>query len=537
MKFFVYARKSTESEDRQVQSIDDQLQAMKEMAVRLGLQIADVLTESKSAKAPGLRPVFDDMLRRIQLGEAEGILCWSTNRLFRNSVDYGQVAWLLQQGIIRKIHTADREYLPEDNVLLMAVEAGVATQYVIDLRKAVLRGLDSKVSKGWFPGKAPLGYRNDKLSRQIEPDGARFKLMRKAWEMVLSGSYTVPEILDELQSWGFPKVTRSNLYKAFSNPFYCGCFKYRSVVYPGNHKAMVTQFEFERAQELLHKAAHIQPQKHEFPFTGLIRCGVCGCLITAERHVKTYRTTGNIREYVYYRCTGNRGCTKKGVRAEVIESQILQMLSDCRLDPEFGEFLHEFAEEIEATNPDSGVTILTERTRRLQSCKVRIDRLLELRLANEISADEYQDNRLKVRQEMSDIEMDIRKDAERQDREWQSLKNCVLFATSAFRDFCGGDVKTKRAIAVGLSGNYLLNRGKLEIQPHPLLERIRTFEPPKTTPQQIRSGVGTTKNLLRCCIVDNIRTAIAEDGLDFCYPLPPPTKDENRCSTPNARHS
>ena len=177
--YFVYARKSSESEDRQVQSIDDQVNRLKQVARAVDLKIADIITEAKSAKKPNNRPLFTEMLRRLERGEASGILCWQLNRLSRNPVDSGEIQWLLQQGIIKSIRTPDREYLPEDNALIYAVESGTANQYIIDLKKGVRRGLQSKLEKGWMPGSAPLGYLNTKTEirgeNYIVKDEERFK--------------------------------------------------------------------------------------------------------------------------------------------------------------------------------------------------------------------------------------------------------------------------------------------------------------------------------------------------------------------------
>src|SRR3990170_7700459 len=124
IKYFLYARKSSESEDRQVQSIDDQINRLKKFASDLNLNIKKTYTEAKSAKKPNNRPLFDEMIQRIENGDADGILCWQINRLSRNPIDSGKISWLLQQGILKSIQTIDRQYLPEDNVLLFAVEAG-----------------------------------------------------------------------------------------------------------------------------------------------------------------------------------------------------------------------------------------------------------------------------------------------------------------------------------------------------------------------------------------------------------------------------
>ena len=96
IKYFIYARKSSESEDRQVQSIDDQIKELKKIARDNNLSVVEILFESKSAKAPG-REVFNKMLERINRGEAQGIVCWKLNRLARNPIDGGQISWMLQQ--------------------------------------------------------------------------------------------------------------------------------------------------------------------------------------------------------------------------------------------------------------------------------------------------------------------------------------------------------------------------------------------------------------------------------------------------------
>jgi len=149
IKYFLYARKSSESEDRQVQSIDDQVNRLKKLANDLNLDIKKTYTEAKSAKKPNDRPVFDEMIRRIENGEADGILCWHLNRLSRNPIDSGKLSWLLQQKILKSIQTIERQYLPDDNVLLFNVESGMANQYILDLSRDTKRGMLKKLNAGW----------------------------------------------------------------------------------------------------------------------------------------------------------------------------------------------------------------------------------------------------------------------------------------------------------------------------------------------------------------------------------------------------
>src|SRR3989344_4017534 len=204
IKYFMYARKSSESEDLQVQSIDDQVNRLKQLAADLELNVIKIYTEAKSAKKPHSRPIFDEILKRIERGEAGGIFCWQINRLTRNPIDSGKLSWLLQQGILKSIQTIDRQYLPDDNVLLFNVESGMANQFIIDLRKNSKRGMEGKADRGWLPSRAPVGYLNDKLEHTIIEDPERFHLIRRMWDLMLTGNYTPAQIREIAnKEWGF----------------------------------------------------------------------------------------------------------------------------------------------------------------------------------------------------------------------------------------------------------------------------------------------------------------------------------------------
>jgi len=261
IRYFLYARKSSESEDRQVQSIDDQTDRLKRLAQDLNLNIKKIYIETKSAKKPNNRPIFNEMIQKIENGEADGILCWQINRLSRNPIDSGKLQWLLQQGILKSLQTIDKQYLPDDNVLLFSVESGSANQFILDLSKNVKRGMLRKLEKGWQTGIAPLGYLNDKENKIIIIDPERFNLIRKMWGLMLTGNYTPPKILDIANNeWGFTtrkfkrmggnSLSRSGIYKIFTNLFYIGIIENNGVQYEGKHKRMITLEEYDRVQIL-----------------------------------------------------------------------------------------------------------------------------------------------------------------------------------------------------------------------------------------------------------------------------------------------
>ena len=339
-RYLIYCRKSSESEDRQVLSIESQTNELKRLAERSNLQVIDILSESRSAKSPG-RPVFDEMIRKISQGKADGIICWKLDRLARNPLDAGQIGWMLQEGVIKHIQTFDGSYYPEDNALLRGVEFSMANQFILDLSKNVKRGLRAKLEKGWRPNLAPLGYLNDrskaKGAREIIKDPERFHLVKKMWELMLTGSHTPPRIRDiAVDKWGFrtrngKALSRSMIYRIFTNPFYYGWFEFPKGSgnwYKGNHEPMITSQEYDRVQALMGSTANPRPKKLTFAFRGLIRCGECGAMVTAEEknqvicaNCKRKFSSNNRREcpecmtpikkmkaptilnYVYYHCT------------------------------------------------------------------------------------------------------------------------------------------------------------------------------------------------------------------------------------------
>jgi hypothetical protein len=134
IKYILYVRKSTDDKTHQVLSLSRQMEELRNFTKREGVAIYETLEESRSAKLPG-RPVFNAMLDRIESGEANGILCWDIDRLYRNPIDEGRVRWLLQNGVIASIRTPTRQFLPDDAGLLMGVEGGRATDYIIRLSK------------------------------------------------------------------------------------------------------------------------------------------------------------------------------------------------------------------------------------------------------------------------------------------------------------------------------------------------------------------------------------------------------------------
>lgn len=477
-KYILYARKSSESEDRQIQSIDDQINRLQRIARDLGLDVIDVMTESKSAKAPNSRPVFADMLRRIEAGEVTGILCWQINRLARNPVDSGAVAWFLQQGTLRAIQTSERTYLPDDNALLLSLESGMSTQFIVELRRNSKRGVASKVEKGWYPYLAPIGYLNDKINKIIIKDPERFGLVRKMWDMMLSGIQSPPQILDiannqwglrtqKMKKTGGTPLSRSGIYRLFTNPLYAGILKHDGKESVGRHEPMITLDEFDRVQFLLGRKGKPRPKKHAFAFTGLIRCGECGCMYTAETKRKQIKGTGEVREYTYYHCTRRKRdvmCSqRKALREDDLENQIADEISKFTILPEFRDWALEVLRSQHAKEVKDRSTIYESQHRALTKAQSNRDRLVSMRLNDLLSDEQFLEQRKRLDQEVATFQRQLRTTEDRATHWLELTEQAFDFATSAREVFLKGNLEAKKQILAALGSNQTIIDGKLTI--------------------------------------------------------------------------
>jgi DNA invertase Pin-like site-specific DNA recombinase len=291
--YFLYCRKSSEAEDRQILSIDSQANELKRFATQRALQIAGMFTEAKSAKAPG-RPVFNAMMTRLYRGEADGILCWKLDRLARNPVDGGAIIWAMKEHGASIVTPFQKYGQSEDNVVWMYLEFGMAQKYIDDLSRNVKRGLKTKAETGWFPGSAPPGYMNEQNREGhnvIVRDPQRFPVIRKCWDLMLAGKHTPAEVREVANTaWGYRTdrdnpLGRNTIYRMFSNPFYHGVYEYprgSDTWHVGRHTPMVTEQEFDTVQRLLSGSKQMPRNRKIFAFSGLIRCGGCGGAVTAE---------------------------------------------------------------------------------------------------------------------------------------------------------------------------------------------------------------------------------------------------------------
>jgi DNA invertase Pin-like site-specific DNA recombinase len=505
--YFIYCRKSSEAEDRQVLSIESQTRELQEIAAKLNLPIAEILTESKSAKDPG-RPVFNAMMQRLYRGEAAGIICWKLDRLARNPVDGGSIIWAIKQHGIKVMTPAQSYAREDDNIILMYIEFGMAQKYVDDLSKNVKRGLKTKIENGWYSGIAPAGYLNhtDKITGQntLISDPERFPIVRRMWDLMLTGLYSPPKILELANTeWGFRTrttrkqgnrpLTRSAIYKIFNKPFYYGWFEYpigSSQWYKGKHEPMITQTEYDRVQMLLGRKCNTRPiSNFEFAFTGLIRCGECNRAVTAEEkhqvicghcHFKfAYRSckvcprcktpiekmeNPKFLHYTYYHCSksGRPLCSQKYISGMEMEKQISEHLARISISKEFRDWAIKYLHELHEKERVSRNDIIQAQQKAYQECLGQIDGLVNLKTSSGnkdgslLSDMEYAQRRGRLMKEKAALEELLNDAGHRVEQQLKLSEQTFEFACTAQERFAKGDPKTKKEILTTIGSNLIL---------------------------------------------------------------------------------
>lgn len=357
VKYCLYARKSTESEERQILSIDSQIKEMLQLADREGLEIVAMKRESHSAKETGQRPIFNEIVQEIHAGKYNGILTWAPDRISRNAGDLGRVVDLMDAGRLHEIRTFSQRFTNNPNEKFLLMILGSQAKLENDNRGVnVKRGIRTRCEMGLWPTTPPTGYLTQKLMDkkcQVIVDPARGHMIKKIFEKMAYDKWSGRKIHQWLKfelnfmTVGNKNLALGNIYRILQNSFYYGVFEYpfnSGNWYQGKHEPLVTKELFDKVQEQL-KRDKISRQSKEFAFTKLMVCGLCGSGISAEEKFKQLKD-GTTAKYIYYGCgrSKDRNCKSSYLREEELVEQFIKLmdqidLNETRVQTKFNEEL------------------------------------------------------------------------------------------------------------------------------------------------------------------------------------------------------
>lgn len=345
IRYCLYARKSTESEERQVLSIDSQIKEMLQLAEREGIDVVSMRRESHSAKSTGERSVYNELLEDIRAKKFNGILTWAPDRLSRNAGDLGALVDLMDQGLLHQIRTFGQTFSNNPNEKFLLMILGSQAKLENDNRGInVKRGLRARVEMGLWPGMAPIGYLDQKLMDQkghkiLDPD--RAPIVKQIFEKVAYEKWSGRKIYHWLRyelnfkTRGNKTLALASVFRMLNNPFYYGSYEFPLGTgnwYQGRHEPIITKELFDLARVQIHRDQIVKSNK-EFAFTKLFICGLCQSSICAEEKYKQLKD-GTHARYVYYGCSRgkDRLCKNTYIREDDLISQLIQLIDALEIN-------------------------------------------------------------------------------------------------------------------------------------------------------------------------------------------------------------
>lgn len=319
VRYVLYARKSTESDEKQALSIESQVKEMLTIADRDGLTVVDIRRESHSAKESGQRPVFKELLEDLRRGRYTGILTWAPDRLSRNAGDLGSVVDLMDENKLIEIRTYGQHFKnsPNEKFLLMILCSQAKLEN--DNKSInVKRGLRTRCEMGLRPGPAVVGYLNEKrMDKKCEVviDHERAPIVKQMFEKVAYEKWSGRKVFHWLKfdlnfktRNGNKGLTLSNIYLILQNPIYYGVFEYPKKsgnFYTGKHEPIISKELYDQVQgQVKSQVLRVQEPK-EFAFTKMMSCGLCDSGICADEKFKKLKD-GSVNRHVYYSCTKSK---------------------------------------------------------------------------------------------------------------------------------------------------------------------------------------------------------------------------------------
>ena len=411
---FAYARVSSREQEREGYSIPAQRKLLSGYARVRGFSTKHEFIDIESAKNPG-RKEFTKMLRLLEADETcRVVMVEKTDRLYRNRADaLAFEALIKKRGVeihlVKEGRVISKESRSQDK-FMHDIHVAVAKHYVENLKEEVKKGMREKAEQGIYPGRSPIGYRNNSATRAIDVDPERAPMVRSIFELYATGEHSLitlrKAVLNELGL----RLARSYFETILKNRFYLGYFVWQGVEYKGTHEPLISTQLFDQVQDVFAGRNKPKHRKHAFAFAGLLKCAHDGCTVTAERQKG---------KYVYYRCSHGRGkCSLPYMREQDVSDRMGDVLKDICV-PE------EVTDTIVASLDSDRARADSERQKRMEATKqrlavlrTRMDQIYDDKLDGKIDDEfwarkmnEWREQERRLESEMSRLKLGITQDS------------------------------------------------------------------------------------------------------------------------------
>ncbi len=413
----LYARVSSKDQDKEGFSIPAQQKLLHSYAEEQGYHIEEEFIDVETAKRAG-RTAFGKMVAYLKKHKAcTVVLVEKTDRLYRNLKDWVELDAMDLQIHLVKENVILSEGSRSHEKFIHGIKVLMAKNYIDNLSEETRKGMLEKAEQGIWPGAAPLGYRNvaradGKRIIDVDPDNG--PLVTRLFETYANGSISIADLAKAAQGWGLrnPKtgkgVPTPTIHYTLTNLLYTGAFVWNGRIYAGTHPALVSRELWDRVQERLEDRCTFaaREHKHNFLFSGFVRCGVCAELgDQGERQLIGELQRGR---YIYYHCDGCRKAKRAAyIRQERLDEAMVKALRSLRLDAEVVTWVKNALVESASDERRFHTEAIARLHKQYENLQRRIDTAYDDRLDGRITvehferkADEWRAEQKRARQEI-----------------------------------------------------------------------------------------------------------------------------------------
>lgn len=475
-KAVIYARVSSKDQESEGFSIPAQLKLLHEYASKQNCKVIAEFTDVETAKKTG-RIQFNKMFSFLQDDQSiKHVFVEKTDRLTRNMTDYALIDKLTSQTdvtihLVKENATLCRESRSNEK-FIFGIKALMAKAYIDNLSEEVKKGMHEKAAQGTYPSGAPYGYLNARVDGKkvivIDPDTAPD--IKKMFELYATGSYSLFNLRKKMLADGMIYKNGKNFYTSkietiLKNEFYTGVFEWRGTrVENASHEPIISRELFQQVQLMLKKPYKNKSRKGIFAYANLIKCGVCGCSLTAE--IKK-------EKYVYYRCTGHKGnCKQVYLKQENLEKHFENVLTDIPV-PEYVQdiILQSLRASIEE-KAEYHNTLVQQTERQIKFLQNRIDQAYLDKIDGKIGEEFWRSHTSKWIEEKDRLAVKLLA-MQRADRNYLENVNVILeLSRKAITLFKKQTPDQKRRLVDILVSNCSYKDEKLDVEMKPVFEEI-----------------------------------------------------------------
>ena len=460
MKAVLYCRVSSKEQAQEGFSLDAQEKTGRDYARLKGLEIMRFWKMSESAWSKG-RNEFNQMVEFLKNHpEIDHVIFDSPDRMTRNDFDKLKVSVLVKEHG-KVIHFARTGKVisnksGSDDEFMLDIEIAVAKKWSNDISRKASMGMREKAEQGFYPGWAPMGYLNDKVTRRIKVDSDVAPLVVHAFTLMASGQCSLDILVVRLFALGLRtreggKVKKSSIEQMLKNPFYHGSFRWKGRIYSGNHEPLISKQLFDAAIAALTGRGHpAKPRSNGHLFNNLATCGICGCKIVGEMKKG---------QYLYYHCTFSKG-RHAGI-PYLGESRFVELFDRCveqvTISDDCMKWLSDVIEDYQGDQVrlvDSRVVALNHQKAMLED---RLSRLYDHLCDGRLTPDVFGQKESEYRDELAKVVENLKGCEPERMVALSEVEETLELANRLYPTYMGFDAEQKAQMLRLLASNYTLD--------------------------------------------------------------------------------